>query len=479
MDVQTIGSFINGTWLNGEADIRITDPGDNSKMSSTYHYATDEQVHTAIQAASDAFPSWASTPTSVRASYIWKALEIWQTKLDDIATIVTKEMGKPLRESRSEATRAVDEIRYWAGEALHIEGRTFESSRKNVEAYSIRQPIGPIAAITPWNFPVLSPIRKVIPALICGCTVVLKPAIQAPGPSVILAQILEEVGIPKGVFNLILGPGRSIGDIITNHPSIAGITFTGSTQVGLTIYQAAAKRNAKVQLEMGGKNAVVVAGYSDLEFAANEIVGAAFTTCGQRCTSISRIIVTKEQQKDLEKELIRCVKSLKVGYGLNPDTNLGPLSSKEQFETVKKYLEIQKRDNLGRILVEGDLPEIDGYYIRPTIITDVQPGSVIAMEEIFGPVLVLIPVEDFEQALTVSNEVSYGLTAAIFTDNQDHAYHFTMQSETGMVHVNHGTSSECHVPFGGWKMSGQGAFGISDASKDFFTTTKSIYRMYQ
>lgn len=479
MSEKVLGSYINGEWLYGNADIEILDPGDVSKISSRYHYVTTEQVDGAIDCAKKTFEAWSEVPAPKRAAYIWKVIDLWQKRAEDVARITTMEMGKPLCESRSESNRAIDEMRYWAAEALHLGDRTFESGRPNVEAYSIRQPIGPVAAITPWNFPVLSPLRKVIPALICGCTVVLKPAIQAPGPSVMLAKMLEEVGLPKGVFNLIIGPGRSIGDLIVNNPSIAGITFTGSTKVGMGIYANAAKRNAKVQLEMGGKNAAVVADYADLAYAAKEIVSAAFTTCGQRCTAISRVIVCRNQLKAFEDEVVKCIKGLKVGYGLDEQTILGPLSSKEQFGIVNSYLDLAKKEKTGRLLVEGDLPSIEGFYIRPTVITDVKPGSTIAMEEIFGPVLVIIPTDDFEDALKIANEVRYGLTSAIFTDNQNYTHRFCVKSQAGMVHMNHGTSSECHVPFGGWKMSGQGAFGISDSSKDFFTVLKSIYRLYR
>lgn len=478
MSEKVLGSYINGEWLYGDTDIEIKDPGDLSRVSSRYHYATTDEVDYAVKIAKETFESWSEVPAPKRAAYIWRLLELWQKRVEDVARITTMEMGKPLCESRSEANRAIDEIRYWAAEALHLGDRTFESNRPDVEVYSFRQPIGPVAAITPWNFPVLSPLRKVIPALICGCTVVLKPAIQAPGPSVLLAKMLDEVGLPKGVFSLIIGPGRAVGDLLVNNSAIAGITFTGSTKVGMEIYANAAKRNAKVQLEMGGKNAAVVADYANLSQAAREIVTAAFTTCGQRCTSVSRVIVCKNQQEALEKELIKYVKKLKVGYGLNDETTLGPLSSKEQYKIVKSYLDLIDQEKMGEILVEGDLPDIDGLYLRPTIITNVKRGSRIAMEEIFGPVLVVIPADDFDDALSIANEVEYGLTSAIFTDNQNYAHRFCVKSQAGMVHLNHGTSSECHVPFGGWKMSGQGAFGISDSSKDFFTVLKSVYRMY-
>jgi aldehyde dehydrogenase (NAD+) len=477
-NVPIYSSYIDGEWEKDvkSFDLEIRDPGNLDKISSRYKLASTEDAQKAVDASKNAFEAWSDTPSSERASYVYEFIDLWKKNIDIIAKAATIEMGKPLKESRLEAERAVTEMRYWASEALRIGDRTFPSTRVQTEAYTIRQPIGPVVAITPWNFPILTPLRKVIPALVCGCPVILKPAAQAPGASVIIAQLMEKVGLPKGVFHLLIGSGRTVGNVIVQSKDIAGISFTGSTQVGLHIEQEAAKRNAKVQLEMGGKNAAVVVNYKNIDRAAKEIVSAAFTTSGQRCTAVSRVIVVESQKVELEESIIKYVKELNVGYGLDESTVMGPVSSEEQYKTVNKYLELVA-DGQGDILVEGKKPNINGFYIPPTVITNVKPGSTLAVEEIFGPVLVILAAKDFDEALKINNETSYGLTSAIFTDDMSFAHKFSIKSEAGMVHVNHGTSSEGHLPFGGVKMSGQGAFGIGDTSKDFFTTLKAIYRM--
>ncbi len=474
-------SFIDGGWAqtkNGEP-FEIADPGRPGETASRYGLCDVADVDWAVTSASRAFGGWKATPAAARAAHVYDLIDLWKDHIETVAEIVTREMGKPLVESRSEAIRAVDEMRFWAGEALRLGDRTFESTRPLTEAYTVRQPIGPVAAISPWNFPILTPIRKVIPALICGCTVVLKPALQAPGASVLLVELLRRTGVPKGVVNLLIGRGGDVGDALVNHPDIAGITFTGSTQVGIGIGVAAAKRNARVQLEMGGKNAAIVAGYGDIERAADEIVKAAFAVAGQRCTSISRVIVPDSEKAALEAALVARAEKLKVGYGLDDGIEMGPLSSRGQFEKVQDYIDLAKAGG-GRILTGGTSagPE-EGCFIQPTIVSDVAPGTPLADDEIFGPLLVVIPVADFEAAVQVNNRISYGLTSAIFTDRMDWAHAFCARSEAGMVHVNHGTASEGHLPFGGWKNSGQGAFGIGDTSAEFYTSLKAVYRMYQ
>jgi len=473
-------SYVNGKWIQSEdrIDFEIRDPGNLNQISSRYRLATKNDVDLAVKAAKDSFYLWSDLPASKRAEYIYDLIDLWKSQIDEIASITTMEMGKPIRESRLEAIRAVNEMRFWAGEALRLGDRTFSSTRKLTEAYVIRQPIGPIAAITPWNFPILTPIRKIVPALICGCTVVLKPSIQSPGSSVILGHLLERAGLPSGVFNLIVGMGKDVGDALITNNDIKGITFTGSTKVGMHISAVAAQRNAKTQLEMGGKNAAVVASCSDIDYAAKEIVSAAFTTSGQRCTAVSRVIVLEDQKKQLEEKIVNYAKALRVGYGLDETTEMGPLSSKEQYDIVSSYIQLAEQGE-GRIIGKGSIGLEDGYYIPPIIVTDVRPSSRLAIEEIFGPILVIISAKDFDEALKINNETNYGLTSAIFTDNMNYAYKFAIKSETGMVHVNHGTSSEGHLPFGGVKLSGQGAFGIGDTSKDFFTTLKVVYRMYK
>lgn len=473
-------SFIGGGWSGADSsrDFEIGDPGRSGEIASRYRTAGAEDARRAVRAAAEAFPAWSQTPAATRANHIYDLIDLWRGRIDAVAEIVTREMGKPLGESRSEAARAVEEMRFWAGQALRLGERTFESTRANTEAYVIRQPLGPVAAISPWNFPILTPIRKVVPALVCGCTVVLKPALQAPGASVHLMQMLQEVGLPAGAANLVIGGGGEVGDALVRDPAIAGVTFTGSTEVGLRIGVSAAERNARVQLEMGGKNAAVVADYADIARAADEIVRAAFAVSGQRCTAVSRVVVLESDRTALEEAIVERAEALKVGYGMEAGVQMGPLVSRDQLQKVERYVEMA-RAGQGRVLTGGKRGQDGGFYYAPTVITDVRPASPLATDEIFGPVLVIIPVPDFEAAIAVNNEVRYGLTSSVFTDDMNFAHAFTMRSQAGMVHVNHGTTSEGHLPFGGWKDSGQGAFGIGDTAVDFYTTPKAVYRMYR
>ncbi|PRZ11758.1 aldehyde dehydrogenase family protein [Nesterenkonia sandarakina] len=480
---KSASSYIAGEWADAEnaSLYNTTDPGRSGTTVASYSLATSDDVQRAIMAAHGAAPGWAATTANERMELIYALLEKWPSRQSDMAEIATREMGKVFSESLGESSRAVMEMRFWAGEALRLGDRTFSSVRSNTDAYSIRQPIGPVAAITPWNFPILTPIRKIIPALVCGCPVILKPALQSPGASVIMAELLDEIGVPPGVFNLLIGAGREIGDALVNSPDIAGVTFTGSTDVGLGIATTAARRNARTQLEMGGKNAAVVSSATDVERVATEIATAAFTAAGQRCTAISRVIVTEDLRSRLEEALVRQARTFTVGYGLDEASRMGPLVNTDQFTQVQRYVE-QAIDDGAKVLLGGQPlkdPELgEGNYYPATVVTDVEPGSPLATEEVFGPVLAVIPVADFDQAIAVANETRYGLTSAVFTDNMDLAHRFVTEVRSGMVHVNHGTTSEGHVPFGGVAQSGQGAYGIGDTSKDFFTNLKIVYQVY-
>ena len=480
---KTVSSYIAGAWTASPdaANYETTDPGRAGTTVASYLLATPADVQNAIDSARQAAPSWAATTASERMDLVYALLDKWPSRQRDMAEIATQEMGKAITESMGETARAIFEMRFWAGEALRGGDKTFTSVRSNTDAYSIRQPIGPVAAITPWNFPILTPIRKVIPALVCGCPVILKPALQSPGASAIIAELLDEIGVPAGVFNLLIGTGRDVGDALVNSPDIAGITFTGSTEVGLKIAAAAAKRNARTQLEMGGKNAAVVTAVSDVERAAAEIATAAFTAAGQRCTAVSRVIVTKDLQGPLEEALARQAATFTVGYGMNEKTKMGPLVNTSQFEQVHRYVE-QATQEGAKVLIGGKPLEDEqlgeGNYYPATVVTDVLPGTALATEEVFGPVLAVIPMENFDEAIAVTNETQYGLTAAVFTEDMDLAHRFVTEARSGMVHVNHGTTSEGHLPFGGVAQSGQGAFGIGDTSTEFFTTRKVVYQVY-
>lgn len=471
-------SYIDGGWrspADGQTH-ETTDPGQPGRTVARYALATEQDVDQAVAAAVAAAPGWAATPAPSRGELVFELVDAWAQCVDKLGEVVTSEMGKPLHESRGEATRAINEMRFWAGEAWRLGERNFPSAREDMDAYVVRQPIGVVAGITPWNFPILSPIRKAIPALVCGCPIVLKPALEAPGASVILAELLDQVGVPAGVFNLLLGRGREVGARLAAHPDVAGITFTGSTPVGIGIGEQAAARNAKVQLEMGGKNAAVVVGAKDHYAVAQEIVKAAFTASGQRCTSISRVIVPRDEQTSLEEALAREAERLTVGHGLESGTDMGPLASQAQFDKVTGYLELAGKEGHRVVSGGGKIAGLEGFYLEPTIISDVPRGSALAVEEIFGPVLVVVPVDSFDEAVEVNNETPYGLTASIFSDDPELAQQFIRRSATGMVHVNHGTNSEGHLPFGGVKDSGRGAYGIGDTSKEFFTELKAVYR---
>jgi aldehyde dehydrogenase (NAD+) len=481
--VKIYGNYIAGEWIaasSGET-YETRNPGRISEVVGRYPLSTAQDVNRAVEAAHRALQEWRDVPAPDRMEYVHGLIEIWRRRSDELAEAVTLEMGKPIREARSEVERGIGEMRFTAGEALRVGGETLPSGRRDLLAYTVREPIGVVAAVTPWNFPVLSPIRKTIPALVHGCTVVLKPASLTPLTSVIIVEMLQEAGVPAGVVNLVIGRGGEVGDALVTHPRVNGITFTGSTEVGLGIYEKAAPSNKKVQLEMGGKNGCVVASCKDPKDAAAQIVAAAYQASGQRCTAISRVIVLEEQREELEAALVEETKKLKVGRGLDEETTMGPLSSRNQLQRCIHYVDLAQQDG-ARVLLGGQAPSgeafAQGHYYEPTILTDVKPGTPAALDEIFGPVLVVTPVKDFKEGLEVHNEVRYGLTSSIFTDDMDFAQAFVRGSEAGMVHVNNGTVSEGHLPFGGVKQSGMGAYGIGATNQEFFTNLKVVYHQH-
>lgn len=481
--VKEYRNYVNGEWTgsSGGDTYELVNAGKIDELVGNAPLSNIKDINRAVETAHTAFQEWRHVPSPERMEYIYELIKIWKHRRDELAEALTLEMGKTIGEARNEVDRAPGEMRFVAGEALRIDGQTLPSVRRNVSTYTRREPIGVIAAITPWNFPVLSPLRKVIPALIYGCTVVLKPASQSPLTSTIIFEMLQEAGVPAGVANLVIGRGAEIGDALVAHPLVSGVTFTGSTQVGLGIYEKTVANSPKLQLEMGGKNAAVVAGCRDLENAASQIAPAAYAATGQRCTSISRVIVLEEHQAELEAALVAEAEKIKVGYGLDETTTMGPLVNRSQFERSIYYIERARQDG-ARVLTGGERITRDGldkgYYLEPTIISDVRPGTPAALDEIFGPVLVVIPVKTFEQALEVNNEVMYGLTSSIFTDEMEWAQAFVRSSEAGMVHVNNGTISEGHMPFGGIKKSGRGAYSIGATNKDFYTNLKVVYHQY-
>jgi acyl-CoA reductase-like NAD-dependent aldehyde dehydrogenase len=478
--VEQYDNFIDGKWQAPAGGRRypIFNPARPSESSGEFPLSSAADVDAAISAAAGAASSWAAVPGPQRGQALLRFAQLLDDNKAELARIVTLEMGKPLGEAAGEVGRAATEARFAAGEASRLDGHTFASERPGFTCQTVLEPLGVVAAISPWNFPVVSPVRKIAPALACGDTVVFKPASITPWSAVYIVKLLEKAGFPAGVVNLAIGRGSEVGDRIVDDPRVSGITFTGSTAVGIPLSERAARRMAKVQLELGGKNPAVVVDFDDLELAAREIVGAALQCSGQRCTALSRVIVAEDQADALVEKILAQVNRIQVGDGLDEKTTMGPLSGKSQLETVERFVRIGLETG-ARLLAGGrrlvDDPDRNGYFYAPTVFDHVTPDSPLALEEIFGPVLPVIRVGGFDEAVQVANGTRYGLAAALFTRDMKMAHVFARSVQAGMIHINHGTASQAHVPFGGVKDSGLGAYSIGHTAKDFYTNLKAVY----
>ena len=482
--METHRNLIGGEWTPAVAgDVYpIWNPARPEDQLGCFARSSKQDAEAAVAAAAAAAPAWAATPGPQRGALLYRFAQLLEESRNELARIVTLEQGKALNESLGEVGRAVVEARYMAGEASRPFGATYPSERAGFTCETVREPLGVVAAICPWNFPVVTPVRKAAPALAYGNTVVLKPASLTPWSAVFLARLFEKAGFPPGAVNVITGPGAAVGDALVADARVRGVTFTGSTAVGSRVAEGAALRLAPVQLELGGKNPAVVIDCADLEGAAREIVPAAFLCSGQRCTALSRVIVAESQADELVAHLRTLVDAIRPGDGLADGTTMGPLVSRAQFDIVAGY--VRQGIDRGCDLVCGgrqltDDPSRDGYFFAPTLFDRISPESPLAMEEIFGPVLPVIRVRDADEALRVANSTRYGLAASVFTARADVARRFAAGIESGMIHVNHGTASQAHVPFGGRKDSGAGAFSIGPTARDFFTTVKVIYSKWQ
>lgn len=477
------GNFINGEWVKSQSGktFSIYNSAKNSQLLASFQDSEESDVNQAVVAANAAFKSWSKLPGPDRGAILFRFAELLEKHVEELAYMLSAEQGKTLAESKGEVYRAAKEARFCGGEAFRIEGSTLPGERSNVWSSTIRKPLGVIAAIAPWNFPIVTPVRKIAPALAYGCTVVYKPASVTPWTSVKLMELLTEAGVPNGVVNLVVGSGSKVGNPLVNHPLVKGISFTGSSELGIDINQKAAGRLAKTQLELGGKNPAVVLDYQDPAAVAKQIVSAAFAASGQRCTSISRVIVIKEKREELTEALLQEIKKIQVGPAWNPEVTMGPIVNKGHLNSIQEYIKIGMQEGArlrfgGEVLEEGEFSE--GAFMKPALLDLVTPKMRVAKEEIFGPVLCVIEVENKEEALEVANDVEYGLAASIFTDKVSSAYQFADEVEVGMVHINHGTASAAHAPFGGVKQSGAGAFSIGSSNVEFFTEMKVIYFEY-
>lgn len=482
--MQIYKNFVNGQWVESQSPKTVPNlnPARISDVIGEIKLSTRDEARAAIEAAEQAFEAWKNTPGPARGRIVAKAASLMEAAREELAALLTREEGKTVGESRGELSRSINICDYIAGHSRRASGETLESELPNNFVYTIRQPLGVVGIITPWNFPVAIPVWKIAPALVAGNTVVFKPATLTPGTATRIVEIFQEAGVPAGVLNLVFGSGGEVGDEIVNHPAVRAISFTGSNDVGLKLYEQAARRGAKVQCEMGGKNPVVVLEDADLELAADCTVQGAFGSTGQRCTATSRAIVLDAVADDFLEKLIRKAERLKLGPGDDPTTNVGPSVDKNQFETVLRYISIGQEDGAelclgGRAADDGSLK--DGYFIQPTIFDHVTPDMRIAQEEIFGPVLSVMRVKDFDQAMEVANGVKYGLTSSVFTNDSSRVFRFIDRIETGITHVNSPTvGGEAHVPFGGIKATGVGDPEVGSSALNFYSELKMVYIDY-
>ncbi len=474
-----VRNYIRGEWISVREgrEIEVRNPADQDEVIGKGFLASRREAETAIAAAGEALPAWSRMPAPKRGEIVERAADLLRAEQDDVARLLTREEGKTFADARGEIYRAYNVLNYTAGQSRRMGGVTIPSELPKNFAYTVRQPLGVVALITPWNFPICIPAWKIAPALVAGNTVVFKPSSTTPLTAARLVDIFERAGLPPGVLNLLVGSSADVGDLLMSDSRIRGISFTGSTENGTQIYTSCASRGIKAQCEMGGKNPVIVLEDADLNLAADGIVSGAFGSTGQRCTATSRAILQDSIADDMVARLRDRVSKWKVGNGLDPDVQMGPLVSQQQLKTVQQYIEIGKSEG-AKLVTGGGKPSgvPRGFFIEPTIFDNVRPESRIAREEIFGPVVSVIRAKSYEQAIEFANMSAFGLTSSIYTNDAGRIFDFCERIETGMVHVNSPTmGGEAQIPFGGMKSSGIGEREQGPSALDFYTDVKVIY----
>lgn len=472
--------YIDGEWISGTSDESITvqNPAAPDTPIASFPGASREQAAAAVAAADTASESWSETTPDERDEILYDAADRIEANLESLAETLTREEGKPISSSRGEVARTAEMFRFFAGYARRATGETVPSNDSNTFTYTIREPLGVVALVTPWNFPIGTPGWKIAPALATGNTIVFKPSSETPLVAKQLVEILVESGLPDGVLNLVVGSGSTVGDELTTHESVDGVSFTGSTEVGRHIAETVAGRGIPIQTEMGGKNPLVVLPDADLEAAADAAISGAFGGTGQACTATSRLIIHEDVADTVTDAVITRSESLTIGPGME-DPDMGPAVSADQDETNFTYVDIGQSEG-ATLQTGGERPErVDsGYFIEPTVFTDVDPDMRLAQEEVFGPVLSIIEVSDFEAALEVANGVDYGLSASVFTSDMTRAREFTQQVEAGVIKVNGTTTgSDIQMPFGGMKASSSETHKeLGQHAYEFYTHEKAVYR---
>ncbi len=480
---QVCRNFINGRWVESRSPrtVERRNPANLDEVIGLAPLSTREETREAIGAARKAFAAWRDTPAPVRGRVISKAALLMEQQKEELARTLTREEGKTFKDSLGEVLKSINILEFMAGESRRIGGETLPSELPKNFAYTLKQPLGVVAAITPWNFPVSIPVWKISPALVAGNTVVFKPATLTPFTGAKVVEIFEQAGVPAGVLNMVVGSGGEVGDELLQHPEVRAVSFTGSNEVGSELYAQGARKMKKCQCEMGGKNPLVILADADLPLAVESAVFGAFASTGQRCTATSRVVVEEKVADRFVEMLVERAKKFKVGNGLESGVDMGPAVDESQLKTDLRFIETGKKE--AKLLLGGERltgPGYDrGYFVAPTIFDHVAGDSTIAQEEIFGPVLSVIRVRDFDEALRVANSVRYGLSSSLYTNDAAKIFEFIDRIETGITHVNSPTvGGEAQLPFGGMKATGVGLREMGHVAIDFYTELKTVYIDY-
>jgi acyl-CoA reductase-like NAD-dependent aldehyde dehydrogenase len=473
----TVRSFISGEWRDTELLVEDINPTKPSAPVAKVYLADQKLAEHAVQAAAEAAYAWRKTPAPSRGEILRRSADILQQRKDEVARDLTLEEGKTLPEAAGETARAIAILRYFAAQTLEPDGETYPSHSAKTFLYALREPVGTVVAITPWNFPIAIPAWKIAPALAYGNTVIWKPAEIVPVTAAHLVQALADAGLPPGVLNLVLGRGSEVGEILTTNPAVDAITFTGSNKVGRAIQAKAGPLGKKVQLELGGKNPAVVLSNADLDHAADQVARGAFLSTGQKCTATSRVIVERAVWSEFQAKFVKRTEQMKIGDPSEPHTNVGPVSSDQQFSTIHRYLSIAEKENAKFLTGSpNSSTRNEGYFISPVILDNLSPQSVLVREEVFGPVAVLLPAQDPKDALRIANDTPFGLSASVFTSDLNSAMWFARELRAGVVKVNQETAGlEFQVPFGGMGESSSGSREQGKVARDFFTQWKTVY----
>jgi alpha-ketoglutaric semialdehyde dehydrogenase len=480
---KTFQNYIGGEWFDSASGetFESTSPATGEAIG-IFPRSNAEDVDRAVDAAKAAFQEWRLVPAPKRGEILYRFANLLTEEKDDVTDLMSHEMGKVKAEAGGDVQEAIDMSLYMAGEGRRLFGQTTPSELRDKFNMSVRQPIGVVGVITPWNFPIAIPSWKIAPALVCGNTVVFKPATDTPALGERFVELFAEAGLPAGVLNIVHGGGAAVGDRLVKHPDVRVITLTGSRETGVEVMRNAADGLKHVHLELGGKNAIIVLDDADLELAVEGIVWSAFGTSGQRCTAASRVIVQEGVYEQVQSKLVAAAERMRLGPGWEDDTDVGPVINKRALEKIHSYTGIGK-DEGAKLLTGGEVATDNGldkgFFYRPTIFGDVDPQMRVAQEEIFGPTTALIRVRDVDEAIRVSNGIKYGLSSSIFTRDVNKAFRAMRDLEAGITYINAGTiGAEVHLPFGGTKDTGNGHREAGQAALDVFTEWKSIYVDY-